>query len=263
MSTNTPSWFARLPSVVRLPIAATLILMLVSGMYDTGEEIAAAGIWFAILGIGSSLFLLTAVVKNLPVLWNLLGMLLRGLVGERGARIVFGTLAVAFMTPCLMRTSVAIANFNTQQRATAGGEYFPLDVVDTSSVEIRLGRGACYGTCPQYTLVINGDGALRFDGGEPESILAPARTTLTRAQVAGLLAAFERVDYARLGDYSMAECYDRTDAPSVKTSLRYDGKEKVVDHYFGCDRAPDALTQLEWAIDSIAGVGEKAQATAG
>ncbi len=207
--------------------------------------------------------LLAASIRNWPLLWNALGTLLRALLGERGARIAFGVIAVTFMLPCLGRTSVAIAERGTQELVSAPDGRYPLGVVDTASVEIRLGRGACYGTCPVYALVITGDGAVSFSGGEREAVLAPTSSQLTRADLAELLAAFERVDYVKLGDYSMTACYDRTDAPSVTTSLRFDGKEKVVHHYFGCDRAPEALTRLEWAIDSIAGVGATAKAAAG
>ncbi len=259
MSWTTPDWLARVPRAIRLLIAAPIVMLLMSSLLVSGEEIAAEGIWFAILGLAASLLLLTAAIRNWPLLWNALGIVLRALLGERGARVVFGLLAITFMLPCLMRTSVAFADAGTRQLDSSTGGRFPLEVMDTSSVEIRLARSACFGTCPVYTLVISGDGAVRFDGGEREAILAPPSASLSRAQVTGLLEAFEHIDYQALGDYSSATCNDRTDAPSVTTSLRHDGQEKVVVRYAGCDRAPEALTRLEWAIDSIAGVGAKAR----
>ncbi len=263
MSWTTPDWLARVPRAIRVLIGVPLVVVLMSSLLASGEEIAAEGIWFAIMGLAASLLLLTASIRNWPLLWNALGILLRALLGERGARVAFGLAAVAFMLPCLMRTSVAIADSGSRQLDSVSHGRFPLDVTDTSSVEIRLARSACFGTCPVYTLVIRGDGAVAFDGGEREAVLAPPITQLSPAQVAGLLEAFERVDYQKLGDYSSATCNDRTDAPSVTTSLRHDGQEKVVVRYAGCDRAPEALTRLEWAIDSIAGVGAQARESAG
>lgn len=262
MSWNTPDWLARVPRAIRVLIGVPLVFVIMGSLLASAEEIAAEGIWFAILGIGASLLLLVASIRNWPLLWNALGSLLRALLGERGARVAFGLLAITFMLPCLGRASELLGSGRRQ--SDAGIERrFPLGVLDTSSVEIRLARSACFGTCPVYTLVVSGDGAVRFDGGEAEAVLAPPSTQLSRAQVRGVLEAFERINYQKLGDYSRAACSDRTDAPSVITSLRHDGEEKVVERYAGCDRAPEALVRLEWAIDSIAGVGAKARASAG
>jgi Na+/proline symporter len=108
MSWKMPDWFARVPRVVRVLIAVPLVLMLMGSLLQGAEEMAAEGIWWAIGGIGAALLLLTASVRNWPLLWNALGRLLRALLGERGARVTFGVLAVTFMLPCVAHATAGL-----------------------------------------------------------------------------------------------------------------------------------------------------------
>jgi hypothetical protein len=52
------------------------------------------------------------------------------------------------------------------------------------------------------------------------------------------------------------ECPQKiTDMPSANTSIRLNGRAKVVAHYYGCgtDGALEKLTALEKKIDDVAG----------
>jgi len=207
-----------------------------------------------VAALAAGAFLLVAAWRNWPVLWNALGQLLRALLGERAARVAFAVIAGLFMLPGAVGASLGWLEHRTTQVANAPDGHFPLGIADTASVEIRLGRGACYGTCPTYGLVIRGDGSVRFEGGDHVDSLSPAPARLGRAQLAALLQAFERVDFLSLGDYSASACHDVTDASSASIALRFDGREKRVEHYHGCARAPQALSRLAWRIDSIVGV---------
>jgi len=245
---------SRLPVPVRWSLGCALTAALCLGALASGATLMSGGVGWSLAALGAGSLLLLASWRNWPPLWSVVGQLLRALVGERGARTVLGVVALLFMIPAGAGAAVAAMEYRDRQVVLAPDGYFPLGVRDTASVEIRLGRGACFGTCPIYELVIGGDGLVQFRGGDHVDSLAPSATRLTRAQVAALLRAFERVDYLSLGDYSSASCHDITDAPSVRTSLRVDGRVKVVNHYGGCARAPEALSRLEWRIDSIAAV---------
>lgn len=152
-----------------------------------------------------------------------------------------------------MLATLACAS-NGNPREDSPGDPTPLGVVDTSSVEIVLARTPCFGTCPAYRLVIRGDGTVNFRGNLHVDSLDPAGVTLSRSDVAQLLRAFEAFDYRSLKGYDSEKCYIVSDNPSAYTSIAYDGKKHEVDHYYGCNRAPEALSDLESVIDSIAGV---------
>lgn len=244
----------RLPSVVRHLVGAVLVLLSAMSALVSGATLMSDGPWWSAAALASGALLLVAAWRNWPMLWNALGQLLRALLGERPARAAFAAIAVSFMLPGAAGTALGYLDHRAEQEAKAPDGDFPLGITDTAAVEIRFGRGACFGTCPTYGLVVRGDGSVRFEGGDHVDSLSPAPARLGRAQLVALLQAFERVDFLSLGDYSASACGDVTDASSVSIALRFDGREKRVEHYRGCARAPEALSRLEWRIDSIVGV---------
>ena len=128
-----------------------------------------------------------------------------------------------------------------------------LGVVDTASVRISLTRTMCFGTCPAYSVEIDGDGKVRFDGGLHVAYGGLQETTLDRSAVAALLAQFETLDYFSLEKLDAESCEDATDSPSAITAIAFDDRSHRVNHYYACNKAPEALSALESAIDSIIG----------
>jgi hypothetical protein len=127
-----------------------------------------------------------------------------------------------------------------------------------SAVRIMLERGPCFGTCPVYSVTLDGSGAVLFEGrrfvadtGISTGSVPPARVD---SLVAELTAGgyFDFADSYRAGEPG-CEQY-ATDLPSVITEVRAGGRSKRIEHDHGCMEAPEALTVLEGRIDSVAGV---------
>jgi uncharacterized protein DUF6438 len=137
--------------------------------------------------------------------------------------------------------------------ATAAGQA-PAD----SAVRVRLERGPCFGTCPVYSVTLDGSGAILFEGrrfvadtGISTGSVPPARVDSLVAELAAG-GYFELADRYRAGEPG-CERY-ATDLPSVITEVRAGGRSKRIEHDHGCMEAPEALTVLEGRIDSVAGV---------
>ena len=114
-----------------------------------------------------------------------------------------------------------------------------------------LQRGACYGTCPIYTVTVYRDGKVEYDGEEYVKKKGKATGTVTPAQMAALDKLFTDDHYLAYNtEYTH---YDVTDNPSAKTAYRPLGatKTKTVDHYYGDMKAPESLSKLEEQFDTI------------
>jgi len=117
-----------------------------------------------------------------------------------------------------------------------------------SDLLITLERTACFGTCPIYKLTISGDGTVIYEGQDFVQVKGEQTASLSPAQIQDLITAFEQAQFFTLTDYINK---DRTDSPSVITSMTLNGKTKTVNHYYGDDSAPQALFDLESKIDEI------------
>ncbi len=123
--------------------------------------------------------------------------------------------------------------------------------VSASEVLITLERIPCFGFCPAYKLTIYDDGRGVYQGYRFVGVMGQEAFSLSQEEVRALLAAFERADY-----FSFADAYIDprvTDLPSAITSLSLGGRSKTVTHYDGDERAPEALSARETAIDEIVG----------
>lgn len=124
---------------------------------------------------------------------------------------------------------------------------------------LQMNRGACYGSCPIYTLTIDGRGGVVFDGEADTAVVGPHSRTMTTDALEQLVSELRRIDFFSLGDYSLrsTECVQHwTDHPSVSITLRMDGREKTVHHYLGCRgfALEERLIALEMRVDALAGV---------
>jgi hypothetical protein len=98
-----------------------------------------------------------------------------------------------------------------------------------------------------------------FDGKRFTKVTGKATGKISKKAFRALVAEFQKLDYFSLPDsYSPGtpQCPQRvTDMPSANTSIRLNGKTKVVLHYYGCGdggKLPQ-LTELENKIDEVAG----------
>lgn len=126
-------------------------------------------------------------------------------------------------------------------------------------VTITLDRGPCFGTCPVYSITVEGSGRVSYEGTAHVTVVGSDTASIPAEQVALLVAEFDRVGYGQLADrYAFGEptCPSYvTDAPTAITSLTRGGVTKRVEHDYGCGDAPRALTALERLIDDIVSSG--------
>ena len=122
---------------------------------------------------------------------------------------------------------------------------------DPSTLSIRLGRTACFGTCPTYTVELGGNGAVRFRGEKFVALPGEHHASVAAGDVRALFERFRQADFFRLYDTYRA---DITNSPAYVLTLRYDGRAKTVLDYVGMAKGmPDVVTDLENEVDRVAG----------
>ncbi|WP_226018016.1 DUF6438 domain-containing protein [Novosphingobium sp. FKTRR1] len=143
-----------------------------------------------------------------------------------------------------------------------------LPEVDYTKLRITLTRSACFGTCPDYRLVIRGDGLVEFSTQEQavdgvahrhrqNSAAAFVRVTgkhfarIDRAQIDALLQQFREGNFFALkGEYRASV----TDSPTYVVSIDTgNGAKRVIDYVGREVGMPQAVTDIENAIDATAG----------
>ena len=121
---------------------------------------------------------------------------------------------------------------------------------DDPSFHLRLERGACFGTCPDYSVDVGADGAVVFHGRRFVACLGDRRWRISRRAVARLRAAADRADLFALKDEYRGRI---TDQPQYRVELTRRGRTKQLTDYVGRSVGmPATVTDLELAIDEIA-----------
>lgn len=117
----------------------------------------------------------------------------------------------------------------------------------TGVSEIGLERGGCFGTCPQYTVVIKNDGSVRYFGERYVKHLG-IRTGRIPQYYFQQLAEFVR-DAGVASFNDDYESMEVTDQENTYTLFVIDGKRKLIHNYAGC--GPTALWAIEELIDKL------------
>ena len=121
--------------------------------------------------------------------------------------------------------------------------------VTQDELVIKLERTACFGTCPVYSLKINGNGTVVYEGKDFVRIKGVEETTVGPEIIDQLLQAFEETGYFSLNDSYTG--FGKSDMPSAYTSISIGNHTKSIKHYLGDLSAPKKLTDLEHKIDTI------------
>lgn len=133
----------------------------------------------------------------------------------------------------------------------------PASVISADS-RITMQRMPCFGTCPVYTVDVTADGLVTFEGERFVETTGTSTATIEAAAAAGLMR-----DLVANGFFDLADRYTQdakvcgsyhTDAPRVKLTLRTGGREKTVEHDYGCSDVPPQLRVMQEQVDSVAGV---------
>ena len=126
---------------------------------------------------------------------------------------------------------------------------FP-EITDLSTVSIGLTRSACFGSCPGYTVVLSGNGTVRYTGKESVLITGDHIAHISQDAVRELLLQFRKADF-----FSAKDKYQGggLDSPSQTITLTIGAHTKTVVDYMGLDASlPLAIRNLEQQIDETA-----------
>jgi len=109
---------------------------------------------------------------------------------------------------------------------------------------ITLGRTACYGEYPVYTVKIYHSGQIDWHGEMFVEKVGRYTWTISSKKITELASLCKKYDYFSFKDNYKE--YEITDNPSYITSIQYkDGRYKQVNHYHGDFKAPEELTKFE------------------
>jgi hypothetical protein len=128
---------------------------------------------------------------------------------------------------------------------------------EDSAVEISLERTACFGSCPIYTLTVDGSGLVRYEGMAFVEHVGMDSAQISPADVSALVSEAERsgffllADSYQQGDPTCPEYFP--DSPSVIASITAGESRKRVVVDYGCTGFPQTLAALASRIDSVTG----------
>jgi hypothetical protein len=112
---------------------------------------------------------------------------------------------------------------------------------------IELQRTECYGTCPTYTVRVQGNGQVTWSGQAFVRVVGPSTASVEPEKAQAL------IEKARTnGFWNLCRDYKAnvTDAPTFYTTVRIAAQQKRVSDYF--NMAPIWLRELEREIDEVA-----------
>jgi hypothetical protein len=94
------------------------------------------------------------------------------------------------------------------------------------TLKIELARGPCYGSCPQYTITVQGDGRVAYVGRGGHSHFETRKLgSIEREKVMRILQTLDQVKFMTLEDRAFSWAFD---TPSVGIRIWEDGKTKQV-----------------------------------
>jgi hypothetical protein len=136
-----------------------------------------------------------------------------------------------------------LAPCNASKKATAETQNA---VSDPKTAVITYRRGACFGTCPAYTLTINGSTKIAtYKGDLHVAKIGEYEKKISDEQLKSFIEAFEKHHFFQLED---AYTTSAPDHPSKFTTYTIDGKSKKIEDIKG---APDDLKELEKMLEDF------------
>ena len=138
----------------------------------------------------------------------------------------------------------------------------PLPIARTPVFDsVVMHRSACFGRCPVYTVHVESDGAVVFDGEQDVSALGKRKRSVVGSAVLRLSDAIEKADFAALNEryrFGPDGCTEwATDNPTVDIIVTTGMSRHHVSYYYGCTvPVGKAIDELSKALDTAAGTAE-------
>jgi hypothetical protein len=128
-------------------------------------------------------------------------------------------------------------------------------IKDKTSLSIHMSRGPCYGSCPEYTLTIDGAGVVEYDGIRFVKIKGHEEGRVGDQQLVRILQNLDRADFSGLEDRAFRWCFD---TPSVAVSVSTERTTKKVVSDEGCvgvnagpqERFVEAAREIDLVVGS-------------
>lgn len=125
----------------------------------------------------------------------------------------------------------------------------PMPQVPLDEVTITLQRSGCFGWCPAYSVEIQGDGTVTYNGLRFVDVEGVHSFQVPASQVAALVAEIERKDL-----WSMDERYRApiTDNPTYVLTLRLGVQTRQIEDYVGSTVGmPRAIREFQERVDQV------------
>jgi hypothetical protein len=121
---------------------------------------------------------------------------------------------------------------------------------DLSDLEIYMEKTACEGPCPVYSVRVEGDGTVVYNGKTCVNVVGEQTDQISQEKVRDLVESFYQNDFFSLED---AYVEDVEDIPAIliRITLR-DQTKQVVKRVYDESKAPIELERIEDSIDTIA-----------
>jgi Domain of unknown function (DUF6438) len=118
-----------------------------------------------------------------------------------------------------------------------------------------MSRGPCFGSCPIYSLTLQGDGLVEYRGIRFVRVKEKQSTRIGSEQLMQVLRDLDRMHFFTVEDRAFQWGFD---SPSVSISVSVDGRQKRVTtdgvYVVGWNGGPKArILQIADEIDTIAG----------
>ena len=131
----------------------------------------------------------------------------------------------------LTAACVAYASGSSEQALPAG--------FDPSQVVMRLERGRCHGSCPEYSVEIRGDGSVTYEGKSSVLVEGKLDWTIPHADVVALIDEIQKAGYFELKDEYSDGSFD---GPHCESLFTIANKTKSVSDRGGSSCKPNAPT---------------------
>lgn len=116
---------------------------------------------------------------------------------------------------------------------------------------ITLNRTLCFGFCPDYTVSINQDGLVSYEGRRFVNVTGAQTAQIPAADAQALLARFDAINFNALRDEYRAQI---SDMPTYTLTLVRNGRTKTVVDCGGPGAGmPESVRQLQDEVDRVAG----------
>lgn len=130
---------------------------------------------------------------------------------------------------------------------TVSGESFN---TPDESIIISLERGMCFGTCPVYSIILFGNGTIKWTGEMYVDSIGSRTDHIDGNSVTDLFNSLESAGFFNLNDSFTS--YDITDMPTAILTVQNNSVTKQVVHYYGDLSAPEKLPEMEESVDEMA-----------